>query len=58
MNITIVDEGKKPFNVTLEKTPDLDRITLDPMVGLVDITDNNGRYDDYILTTITISLSQ
>ena len=41
VNVTIID---KAFNVTLEQTPDLDsRITLDTLVGLVEITENEGR---------------
>ena len=46
MNITIVEETKS-FNVTLERTPDLNsRIKLDSAVGLVEITEREGRYDD------------
>ena len=34
------------FDVTLERTPDLDsRITLDPVNGVLEIIDNDGRYD-------------
>ena len=45
VNVTIIDEGNKSFNVTLEKTPDLDsKITLDSLVGLVEIRENKGKY--------------
>ena len=46
-NITIVDdmvlELLESFSVTLERTPGLDdRITLDPIDGVVEINDNDG----------------
>ena len=45
MNISIVDT----LNVTLERTPNLDsRITLDPVNGVVEITENDGVYNDYV----------
>ena len=38
------------FNITLERTTGLNsRITLDPVNGVVEVADNDGRYDDYIL---------
>ena len=41
-------ENVVSFDVTLERTPSLDtRITLDPVNGVVEITDNDGR-DDYL----------
>ncbi|ETW92157.1 MAG: hypothetical protein ETSY2_54335 [Candidatus Entotheonella gemina] len=47
--ILIVDddvlENVESFNVTLERTPGLDvRITLDPVDGEIEITDNDGRF--------------
>ena len=51
MNITLVNE---PFNVTLKKDPDLDsRITIDPLVGQVNIRENEGK----CIRVITISLT-
>ena len=49
VRVSIVDdelmENDESFNVTLERTADLDsRIRLDPVVGVVEITDNDGRY--------------
>ena len=54
VNVPIVDdvimENVESFDVTLERTSDLDsRITLDPVNGVVEITDNDGRYDDYMV---------
>ena len=47
VTVTIVDdevlENVESFNVTLERTPGLDmRITLDPVDGVVEITDDDG----------------
>ena len=47
--VTIVDddilEMTESFDVTLERTPGLDsRITLDPVDGVVEITDDDGEY--------------
>ena len=40
-------ENIESFILTLERTSDLDsRITLDPVNGVVEIIDNDGRYDD------------
>ena len=40
VNVAIVNES---FNITLKKDPDLDsKITLDPLVGLVKIKENEG----------------
>ena len=53
--MSIVDdilENDETFNVTLERTPDLDSsITLAPVDGLVQITNDDGRYhyDDYMV---------
>ena len=52
MYIPIVDdrilEDVASFDVTLERTPDLDsKITLNPVNGVVEIIDNDGRYDAY-----------
>ena len=49
MNVSIVDdtvlENVESFVVTLERVPELDsRITLDPVEGFVEITDNDGMY--------------
>lgn len=46
VNMSIVDdaivENVESFDVTLERTPDLDgRIILDPVDGVVEITDND-----------------
>ena len=56
VNISIVDdiiqENDESFNVTLERTPDLDsRIILVPVNGVVQIIDDDGRYyyDDYMV---------
>ena len=44
----IILENGESFILTLERTPDLDsRITLDPVNGVVEITENDGRYSDY-----------
>ena len=48
VNVTIVDdfvdEPIESFTVTLERTPGLDvRITLDPVDGVVEIDDNDGK---------------
>ena len=43
-NVTIVDEGNVPYNLTLERTPDLhSNIMLDPAVGVVKITNSDGK---------------
>ena len=47
VNVTIIEDGilenEELFNVTLERTPGLDdRITLDPINGVVQINDNDG----------------
>ena len=49
VDVTIVDdevlEMTESFRVTLERTPDLHmRITLDPVDGVVEITDDDGMY--------------
>ena len=49
VNVTIVDdsvlENVESFDVTLERTPALDmRITLDPVDGVVEITDDDGLF--------------
>ena len=49
VNITIHDdmivENVESFNVTLERTPGLDmRITLDPVDGEIEISDNDGQF--------------
>ena len=49
VTVTIVDddilEMTESFDVTLERTPGLDsRITLNPVDGVVEITDNDGEY--------------
>ena len=48
-NATILDdeilENLETFNVTLARTVGLDsRITLDPVHGVIEITDNDGEY--------------
>ena len=44
----IILENDELFDLTLERTSDLDsRITLNPVNGVVEIADNDGRYDDY-----------
>ena len=49
VNVTIVNQS---FNITLKKAPDMDsRITLDPLVGLVEI--NDGRYLMYMYMEVT-----
>ena len=50
ISISIVNDGilenTESFSVTLRRTSDLDsRITLDPAVGEIDITANNGLLD-------------
>ena len=48
MIISTVDKGNESFNVTLERTPDLhSNITLDPAVGVVEITEDDGKYKYY-----------
>ena len=47
VNVSIVDDGTlelmESFSITLERTPGLDdRIDLDPVDGVVEITDNDG----------------
>ena len=54
VNVSIVDdtilENVESFDVNLKRTPDLDRsITLAPVDGVVEIIDNDGRHDYYIL---------
>ena len=49
VNVTIIDdevlENVESFDVTLERTPGLDmRITLDPVHGVVEITDEDGLF--------------
>ena len=49
VDVTIVDdnvlENVESFTVTLERTPGLDmRITLDPVDGVVEITDDDGLF--------------
>ena len=51
VNVTIrndvILENVESFNITLERTSDLDsRITLDPVNGVVEIIDNDGMYAD------------
>ena len=46
-DITIINdtvpESIESFFINLQRTPDLDpRITLDPMIGEIEITNNNG----------------
>ena len=58
MNVTIIDdemlENTESFNFTLERTTGLsDRITLDPVDGVVEIIDDDGMF----VPSITISLS-
>ena len=48
VDVSIVDdmilEKPESFNVTLKRTPDLDsKIILDPVSGVVEITDNDGK---------------
>ena len=50
VNVSIVEdtvlENVESFVVTLERVPELDsRITLDPVEGFVEITDNDGMYN-------------
>ena len=50
VEVPIVDdetvEKLESFNITLERTPDMDiNITLDQVVGVVEITENDGKYD-------------
>ena len=46
----IILENDESFDLTLERTTGLDsRITLNPVNGVVEITDNDGRYDDYMV---------
>ena len=53
MNVTIendvVLENTESFDVTLQRTSDLDnRITLNPVDGVIDITDNDSEsVDEY-----------
>ena len=49
MNVSIendiVLENVESFDVTLERTPDMNsRITLNPVDGVIEITDNSGIY--------------
>ena len=51
MNVTIVDddvlENVESFNVTLERTPFVslnNRITFNPVDGVIEITDNDGMF--------------
>ena len=49
MDVSIVDdvvqENVESFNISLKRTPDLDsRIVLHPVNGVVEITDDDGRY--------------
>ena len=51
MNVTIVDDmvdepgPNEFFHYTLERTPGLDsRISLDPVDGVVEIIDDDGKY--------------
>ena len=46
----IILENDESFGITLMRTKGLDsRITLAPVNGVVKITDNHGRYDDYMV---------
>ena len=54
VNVTVVDdvilENVESFDLILERTPDLNsRITLDSVNGVVEITDNDGMQDDYMV---------
>ena len=54
LNVSAVDdemlENDVSYNLTLERTPDLDsRITLDPAHGVLEFADNDGRYNDYMV---------
>ena len=57
MNVSIVDDTilenvVETIEVILESTPGLNsNITLDPVNGVVEITDNDGRYDDCMVVT-------
>ena len=49
MNVSIVDdeivEDTESYKITLERPTDLDgNITLGPVDGVVEMTDNDGRY--------------
>ena len=58
VNITIIEGKNESFNVTLERAPDLNsRITLDPVVGLVEITENEGRYDNIDMVMYSIEVT-
>ena len=51
VDVFIVDDiilENESFDLTLERTTALDsRITLNPVNGVVEVTDNDGRYDNY-----------
>ena len=56
VTVPIVDdeivENTESFKVTLERPTDLDgSITLGPVDGVVEMTDNDGRYEDYVVVT-------
>ena len=54
----LVDEPNESFFVNLERTPDLDgRIRLDPVVGEIEIEDNDGIYSITSITIIILILS-
>ena len=63
MDILIVDndvlENSELFNITLERNGLDSRITLDPVDGLVEITDNDGSYTHcYCCLTIVSHTTQ
>ena len=48
----MIVEITESFFVTLERTPDLDsRITLNPVDGEIEITDNDGVYTNVYVST-------
>ena len=57
VSVSIVDdemlENDESFDITLKRTPGLDnRIILDAVVGVVEIIDNDGRYEDYMYMVV------
>ena len=56
VDVPIVDdeivENDESFEVTLQRPPGLDTtITLAPVDGVVEISENDGKYDDYMVVT-------
>ena len=48
-------ENDESFGITLQRTRGLDRrITLNPVNGVVEVADNDGRYDDYMVVHVNL----